>query len=128
MTVPFWCLVIVMFIPIPLALTGFAVRTRTLEEADNKTPRSQIRSLEGFPARLYGAQENSWEATILFAPTVIMTHLAGVDPADAAPWAIGFVVLRIVHIALYLLDLDLLRSVAFAASMVPLVTMLSKAA
>ena len=128
MTVPFWCLVIVMFTPIPLALTGFGVRARTLSEADNKTPRSQIRQLEGFPARLYGAQENSWEATILFAPTVIMTHLAGVDPAAAAPWAMGFVGLRMTHITLYLLNLDILRSIVFAASMVCLVRMIALAA
>lgn len=127
MTVPFWCLVFIMFLPIPLALTGFAVRARTLEAADNKTPRSQIRALEGFPARLYGAQENSWEATILFGATVFMTHLAGADPADVAPWAIGFVVLRLVYIALYLLDLDLIRSAVFGGTMICLLTMIAQA-
>ncbi len=128
MTVPFWCLVFIMFLPIPMALTGFALRARTLGHADNKTPRSQIRQLEGFPARLYGAQENSWEATILFATTVTMTHLAGLDPAEAAPWAIAFVVLRLVYIALYLLDLDLLRSAVFGGTMICLVGMIAKAA
>ena len=52
----------------------------------------------------------------------------GLDPTAAAPWAIGFVVLRVVHIALYLLDLDMLRSAVFGGTMICLVTMIVKAA
>jgi uncharacterized MAPEG superfamily protein len=117
-----------MFLPIPLALAGIPVRIRALGEFDNKHPRLQRRSLEGMPARLSSAQENSWEATILFAITVIVTHLAGLDPEVAAPWAIAFVVLRLVFVTLYLLNLDVLRSLTFVASLIVLVRMLALAA
>ena len=47
---------------------------------------------------------------------------------SAAPWAMGFVGLRMTHITLYLLNLDILRSIVFAASMVCLVRMIALAA
>ena len=128
MTVPFWCVVAVMLMPIVLALSGIPVRVRALGDADNKLPRLQIRQLEGMPARLFSAQENGWEATIVFATTVVLTHLAGLAPAEAAPYTLAFVALRVVYTVLYLMNLDVLRSLTFVASMGCVITLLVKAA
>lgn len=128
MTTPFWCLIVVMFIPLPLAFMGAAARTKAFGTADNKLPRLQVAKLDDQGARVYGAQANAWEATIMFAVTIIVTHLAGLDPAAAAPWAIGFVVARVAHAATYVLDIDKLRSGSFMVGLVCLIALLVKAA
>ncbi|MEZ7978817.1 MAG: MAPEG family protein [Myxococcota bacterium] len=128
MTIPFWCLVVVIFIPIILGFVGAKARTDEFGSADNKHPRSQAAKLEGRGARVYAAQENAWEAAIMFSVAVITTHLAGLDPASAAPFAIGFVVLRIVHAVTYIADQDKLRSVSFILGLVCMITLFVKAA
>jgi len=128
MTVPFWCLVIVMFLPIPLSFLGGAARIQAFGSADNKLPRLQSAKLEGRGARIMGAQENAWEAAIMFGITIIVTHLAGLSPEAAAPWAMGFVATRIVHAITYVMDIDKVRSVSFIAGLVCLITLIVKAA
>ena len=128
MTIPLWCLVIVMFLPFPIAFLGGAARAQAFGTADNKLPRLQVAKLTDRGARIYGAQENAWEASIVFGITILVTHLAGLDPATAAPWAMGFVATRIVHAVTYVLDIDKIRSASFVAGMICIVTLLVKAA
>ena len=128
MTIPFWCLVVVVFLPLILAFAGAKVRIDEFGNADNKEPRPQAAKLAGRGARIYAAQENAWEAAIMFSVAVITTHLAGLDPAAAAPFAIGFVVLRIVHAVTYVADQDKLRSGSFVLGLVCMITLFVKAA
>ena len=128
MTTPFWCLVAVMFFPIFLNFLGVAARARAFGDVDNRTPRLQAAQLEGRGARIYAAQENAWEATLMFGVTVITTHLAGLDPEAAAPWALGYVGTRVLHAVTYIADLDKARTLVFLAGIVCLVTLLVKAA
>jgi uncharacterized MAPEG superfamily protein len=128
MTIPFWCLVIVAFLPVPLAFMGVAARAQAFGSADNHLPRAQVAKLEGRGARIYGAQENAWEATILFSVAVLTTHLAGLSPETAAPWTIAFVVFRVLHAVTYVADLDKARSGVFMLGMVCLVALFVLAA
>lgn len=128
MTTPFWCLMIVVFIPIVLAWVGGYYRTQQFGTLDNKTPRDQAARLEGAGARAAAAQANAWEALPMFTAAVLVAHLSGVPPETAAPFAIGFVVTRILHAAFYLADLDKARSAVFIAGMGCLVMLFVKAA
>jgi len=127
MTTPLWCLVIVMFIPVPLAMVGGYFRGKAFGNADNKNPRAQAAKLEGPGARAYAAQQNAWEATAVFTVTILVTHLSGVSAEAAAPWAMAFVGLRILHPIFYLADIDKARSLAYLGGIVCVVVLLVKA-
>lgn len=128
MTTPFWCLVVVLFLPLLLAFVGASFRGKAFGTADNKQPRAQAARLDGIGARAYAAQENAWEAAILFSATILMTDAAGLSPSEAAPFALAFVGLRIVHGVSYLMDQDKIRSGSFVLGMICIITLLVKAA
>ena len=128
MTTPFWCLLVVVFIPYVLAGTGGYLRGKAFGAADNKNPRAQAAKLEGTGARAYAAQANAWEATTVFTAAVVTAHFAGVSEASAAPWTIAFVVARVLHPIFYLMDQDKLRSISFMAGTVCVIALFVKAA
>jgi uncharacterized MAPEG superfamily protein len=127
MTTPLWCLVAVMFMPIPLAMAGGYFRAKAFGNADNKEPRAQAAQLEGIGARAYAAQQNAWEAMGIFTVAVVVTHLAGLPADVAAPWTLAFVVFRVLHAIFYLTNIDMGRSGAFLGTLVCVVTLLVKA-
>jgi uncharacterized MAPEG superfamily protein len=117
-TTPLWCLFIVLLMPFPLAFLGAYFRQQEFGQADNKNPRAQVAKLEGPGARAYAAQANAWEASTLFTAAVLTAHVTGVPAADATPWAIAFVVFRVLHAVFYLTDIDLARSGSFVGAVV----------
>lgn len=128
MTTPFWCLVVVIFIPFVLAGIGGSFRGKAFGTADNKNPRAQAAKLEGVGARVYAAQENAWEAAIMFTVAILTTHLAGLPATEATPWAIAFVGARVAHAFFYIKDLDKLRSLSFLVGLVCIIALFVKAA
>ena len=78
---------------------------------DNKRPRQQNSPLQGAGARAVAAQNNAWEALIVFACAVFVAHLSGA-PADSATAAIGFIIARILH-GVFTVTKLLLSSLAF---------------
>ena len=128
MTIPFWCLVVVIFIPLVLGAVGGGFRGKAFGTADNKNPRAQAATLEGAGARAYAAQENAWEAAIMFSVAVITTHLAGLSASAAAPFTIAFVLLRVVHAICYIKDIDKVRSLSFILGLACMITLFVKAA
>ena len=128
MTIPFWCVIVVIFIPFILAGFGGAARGKAFGAADNKEPRAQAAQLSGSGARIYAAQENAWEAAIMFTAAVLVTHAAGLPAATAAPWTIAFVVFRVLHAVFYAQDIDKARSGAFLGGLVCIIALIVKAA
>ena len=128
MTIPFWCVLIVILLPLPLAFIGGYFRGKAFGTADNKNPRAQAAKLEGPGARAYAAQANAWEAAILFPATILTTHAAGLSAEEATPWAIAFVAFRILHGIFYVQDIDKARSGAFMGGMVCIIALFVKAA
>ncbi len=128
MTIPFWCIVVVIFIPFILAGVGGAARGKAFGSADNKEPRAQAAQLSGSGARIYAAQENAWEAAIMFTAAVLVTHAAGLPATTAAPWTIAFVVFRALHAVFYIQDIDKARSGAFLGGLVCIIALIIKAA
>jgi uncharacterized MAPEG superfamily protein len=114
MSVPFWCLLIVIFIPYILAMVSGYFKTQQLGTLDNKNPRVQASELTGAGARAVAAQKNAWEAVAVFSAAVIVNHLRGdADPGTTAMLAIGFVVCRILHAVFYVSNIDVGRSLVF---------------
>ncbi|MFK7898618.1 MAG: MAPEG family protein [Myxococcota bacterium] len=128
MTIPFWCVVVVIFIPFILAGIGGAARGKAFGAADNREPRVQAAQLTGGGARIYAAQENAWEAAIMFTAAVLVTHAAGLSAASAAPWTTAFVVFRALHAIFYIQDIDKARSGAFLGGLVCIIALIVKAA
>ena len=62
MTVPFWRVIIVAFIPYLLAGVGLYFRIVQFGDWDNDNPRAQYAKLEGVGWRAWNAQLNAWEA------------------------------------------------------------------
>jgi len=74
--------------------------------------------LEGVGARIYAAQQNAWENTILFTGIVVVNQFAGGDPQQAALPATVFVALRVCHPITYIAGWANLRSIANTAGLV----------
>lgn len=123
-----WCLVITTFLPLALAGVGGVFRKREFGVLDNHLPRVQQQQMTGVGARMLGAQQNAWEAVMLFTPVVMITQFAGVDPVKAGITGIVFVVARLLHGLFYFADMDKLRSLSFIVGMVCLVRLVVLAA
>lgn len=128
MTTPFWCLLIVTFIPFLLSAVGGYFRGQAFGQADNKNPRQQAAKLEGKGERIYAAQANAWEALAMFTAAVMTAHAMGVPAEEAAPWSIAFVVTRLLHPIFYAIDQDKLRSLSFLVGFVCVIALFVKAA
>lgn len=128
MTTPFWCLLAVIIIPLVLAGVGGYFRGKQFGSADNNHPRAQAAQLEGAGARAYAAQANAWEALPMFIAAVLVAHLAGVPESEATPWAVAFVVVRVLHPIFYIRDLAPARSLSFLVGVVCVVALFVKAA
>ncbi len=77
---------------------------------DNQSPRAWLGQQQGFRARANAAQANSFEALPLFMAGVLVAQQTGARPGLVDGLALAFVVLRVVYIACYLSNRDLLRS------------------
>jgi uncharacterized MAPEG superfamily protein len=113
MTVAFWCVLIVIVLPVVCAgiakFGGGGFRMR-----DNHDPRDFLESLEGFPRRAHAAQQNSFEAIPGFAAGVIIAHIAGVAQLVTIDvLAVLFVTMRLLYIIFYLTDLPAFRSLVW---------------
>lgn len=128
MTVPFWCILAVLLMPIVLSFVGGYYRGKAFGTADNKNPRTQVAQLEGAGARTYAAQENAWEAALMFTAAVLTSHLAGLSAEAATPWALAFVVFRVLHAIFYIKNVDIARSGAFLGGLACVIALFVKAA
>ena len=73
------CLSVVAFLPIMLAWVGGYFRHKQLGVVDNKTPRLQALQLTGVGHCAYAAQQNAWEALMLFSAALLALSIGGVD-------------------------------------------------
>jgi uncharacterized MAPEG superfamily protein len=114
MTVPLWCIVPAIAFPYVWSGVGMPLRKKQLGTVDNRLPRAQVPKLEGAAARAYAAHLNAFEALAIFAPAVLVAHVAGADPVWSARLAIAWVAFRTLHGLLYVADIDKGRSVCWA--------------
>ncbi len=113
MTTPFWCLLIMVFIPYLLAGTTVYFRVKQFGKPDLQNPRTQAVDLKDGGARANAAQQNAWEAVAVFGAAVIVAHLAGADAATSATLAMVFIVARVLHPIFYITNIAPMRTLSF---------------
>ena len=109
MTFAYWCVALAAFLP--LVWVGAAKVGG--EGYDNAKPRIFLRNLTGWPQRANWAQTNAYEAFPPFAAAVIIASLAGANQAVVDVLAGLFLIARILHGLLYILDKPTLRSLVW---------------
>ena len=99
---------------LPYVFVGYAKSTaRFLKGGGNNDPRAYAATIEGARKRSYNAHLNGFEAFPAFAAGVLMAEHAGVAQATVDQPAVVFVVARVLHGVLYILDQATLRSIVW---------------
>ncbi len=124
MTTAYWCVLIVMLLPIVWA--GFAKAGDS--DFDNARPRPYLDNLDNWRQRANWAQKNAFEATPMFAGAVIIAHLAGGAQGTIDLIAVIFLIARVLHGVFYLLDKATLRSLTWSAGLLSVVALFITAA
>lgn len=109
MTIAYWCVLIAGLLPYAATLTAKIGG----ERFDNRNPREWLSAQAGYRRRANAAQLNGFEAFPLFAAAVIIAQVLQVPQARIDMLAITFVIARVLHLAFYLADQSLLRSLAW---------------
>jgi uncharacterized MAPEG superfamily protein len=109
-----YCFIIVMFIPLILALGSIPFRVQQESLPNIRQPREQAARLTGAGARITHAQNNSWEALLLFSSTLLVVFLTGTDLRAVSLPCLLFVAARVSHATFYLLDFAWARFASFA--------------
>ncbi len=107
------CLTIAIALPIVLAFSSLKFRVSQFGKPDIRAPRAQADQLEGAGHRVVAAQQNAWEALIMYGSALVLVQLAGVAPATIATVSVVFIVARISHAIFYVADMASLRFVSF---------------
>lgn len=117
MTIPLLCLFIAMFMPFIVSGVSNVQRRKQFGKADNHNPRLQAAQLTGLGARAVAAQQNCWEALLLFTASLATAHFkaGSIDalPAMASVASILFIIARSSFIFCYLTDRATPRSASF---------------
>lgn len=127
MTVAYWCIFIVVFIPFIMAL--YAKFRAGFTPTDNHNPREFLSKISGVSARANAAQQNSYEIFPVFAAAVIIAHLTGnASQSTIDTWAILFVISRIIFCLCYIFDKALLRSLVWGFGLLCIIVLFISAA
>lgn len=109
----YYCLTIVLVLPIILALSSIPFRIKQFSNVDLNNPRGQAALMTGVGARIVDAQKNAWEALIFFAVALFIATSNGVQPAEISTACMIFVAMRLLHVIFYLANIGPLRFLAF---------------
>ena len=109
------CLFIAALLPY-LAKIPLAVAMNRAGGYDNKHPRDQQAALKGFGARALAGHQNAFEALMIFAIAAITAIASNSVTGTTEVAAMIFIVARVAYHILYLLNLDLLRSLSWAVA------------
>lgn len=123
----YWCILAAALLP--LVFTAIAKFGGGGRGFTNRKPRLfQAQLTEGYRARAHWAHLNSLEAFPPFAAAVLVAEQLQASQARIDSLALAFIVLRLIYGVFYLADLALLRSLAWAASLVCVVGLFVAAA
>lgn len=113
MNMPILVLMIMCILPILWSWVSGYHRSKQEGGVDNKHPRQQNQTLTDAGARAVAAQANAWEALMVYAAALLAVTIGGVPAADYATLVLVFLLLRIAHGIFYIINQDILRSLAF---------------
>lgn len=80
---------------------------------DNRNPRDWQAKQQGYRARAYAAQQNSWEALALYVAALVAAFIGDVPLETLGLIAGIFAASRVAYLGCYLADLATLRSVVW---------------
>ena len=121
MTIAYWCVVTVIFMPYVWVLSA---RLPTFSFQANLEPRPSADKLSGYQLRFYWAHLNSLEAIAPFAAVVLIAQQLMANQATIDMLAITFVGLRVAHALAYAANLGVIRSLFFLGSTVCMISIL----
>ena len=101
-----------------VCISGY-YRKKQLGKIDNHLPREQYTQLQGVGARAVAAQQNAWEALILYSAALLAVVASNLEVKYLAEAALIVLGARILHAIFYLADLDKLRTLSFLIAIAP---------
>ncbi len=107
------------FMPYVMACISGYYRKKQLGKVDNQHPREQYTQLRGPGARAVAAQQNSWEALIIYSAALLVVVASNLEVKYLAEAALIVLVGRVLHAIFYLADLDKLRTLSFLIAVAP---------
>jgi uncharacterized MAPEG superfamily protein len=113
MTIANWCVLAACVLPVltvGLAKTSSAKLRRNAGRYDNANPREWAKSLTGWQQRAVAAQNNGFEALPLFIAAVVLAQQAHADQGRIDTLALTFIALRVLYVAVYLMNLGTVRT------------------
>lgn len=117
MTIPLLCLFIAMIMPLVPSGVSNMQRRKQFGAMDNHNPRLQAAQLTGLGARAVAAQQNCWEALMMFTASLAAACFKAGSlqalPFVATIAALLFIVARCSFIFCYLTDRASMRSASF---------------
>lgn len=109
MTLALWTLLVTALMPIVCA----GISKAGERDYDNRNPREWLARREGYRARAHAAQQNSWEALIVYTAGLAAAFMGGVAPETIGTLALVFLVSRFAYLGCYLADWATLRSLVW---------------
>lgn len=130
MTIANWCILAACALPVltvGLAKAASARMPSGKGRYDNNQPRAWESSLTGWHQRANAAQMNGFEALPLFIAAVILAQQAHADQSRVDLLAMGFIGIRVVYVATYLMNLGTVRSLVWGAGVGACIMLLAMA-
>lgn len=127
MYIPFFCIFIAFILNYLTKIPVAMAMAKAPNGYDNHLPREQQALLTGLGKRALGAHLNSFEIFPAFASSVIVAHIAKVDPTTLTILSVVFVISRIMYWICYLLDQSTLRSTIWGIGIVCVTILFFKA-
>lgn len=131
MTIAKWCVLAACVLPIltvGLAKAHGVRLSRKNEPYNNQQPREWAAGLTGWQQRANAAQQNGFEALPLFIAGVLLAQMAHADQARIDILALSFIAIRVIYVAMYLLNLGTLRTLVWAAGLAVSIALLAMGA
>lgn len=119
-TLAYWCVLAAALLPIicaGIAKWGMIGKRWRDGGYDNFNPREWLAKQTDWRARANAAQANSFEVLPFFIGAVVIAHQLGANQGRLDILAAVFILLRLVYIAMYLVNLPTTRSAVWAAGL-----------
>lgn len=111
-------LVCLCLLPYIMTLISGYYRKKQLGIIDNQNPRGQYTHLEGPGARAVAAQQNAWEALIIYSSALLAITITNTEVRMLAFIATIILVARVFHGFFYIANFDKLRTFSFLVAII----------
>ncbi|RYF32317.1 MAG: glutathione metabolism protein [Comamonadaceae bacterium] len=111
LTIAYWCVLVAALLPF---MASYIAKAGAFGPRDNVQPREWGQQQSGWRARANGAQANSFEGLPFFIGAVVIAHQLGAAQSRLDMFAVTYIVLRLVYIALYIRGMASARSAVWA--------------